>query len=152
MRRDAHPGPHPPPAAHRTAHWRTVGVPAAAAVAQSVGFYYMSNACGRLIGTIGSGLLYTYAGPDALGGLAACFVAGTVSSLLAALITLRIRDDAAGLHCGRCVCIAAAAKGTTTNAGASARSAAPTSTSTSDSTAGPAGAEAVVLKRDADVV
>ena len=31
-------------------------------VATSVGFYYMSNAVGRLLGTLGSGVLYTYAG------------------------------------------------------------------------------------------
>jgi len=63
-----------------------------------------------LLGTLGSGLLYTYAGPDALRGLAACFVAGTVSSFVAALLTLRLRDEgaeAAGLRCGPCVCVAA---------------------------------------------
>jgi hypothetical protein len=79
-------------------------------VAQSVGFYYMSNACGRLLGTIGSGVLYTYAGADALRGLGACFVAGTISSAAAALITVRIRDDASGLRCGPCICVAAEAK------------------------------------------
>ena len=81
-------------------------------VAVSVGLYYMSNALGRLMGTLGSGFIYTYAGDeitsdsgyfagtDARVGLAACFVAGTVSSLLAAVITLRIRDDDGGLMCG----------------------------------------------------
>lgn len=86
-------------------------------LATSVGFYYMSNACGRLLGTLGSGLIYTYAGDnrgehagsDARAGLAACFIAGTVSSALAAFITVRIRDDAAGLRCGSCVCVAAGA-------------------------------------------
>ena len=75
----------------------------------------MSNAAGRLLGTLGSGALYSYvgedygpdAGSDALRGLAACFAAGTLSSALAALITLRIRDEEAGLRCGPCVCIAA---------------------------------------------
>ena len=66
----------------------------------------MSNACGRLLGTIGSGALYSYAGADALRGLGACFIAGTISSALAALITLRIKDDAAGLRCGTCICVA----------------------------------------------
>ena len=64
-------------------------------------------------GTLGSGVIYSYtgddrgshAGTDARRGLAACFVAGTVSSLLAALITIKIRDDAAGLRCGPCVCV-----------------------------------------------
>jgi len=85
-------------------------------VATSVGFYYMSNAVGRLMGTLGSGVIYTYAGramgslagSDARAGLAACFAAGTASSLLAALITLKIRDQAAGLRCGACVCVEAA--------------------------------------------
>ena len=84
-------------------------------VAVSVGFYYMSNALGRLMGTLGSGFLHTYAGGTAGGdgassgydpssdgrlGLAACFVAGTASSLLAALITTRIRDEESGFRCG----------------------------------------------------
>ena len=82
-------------------------------VAQSVGFYYMSNAAGRLLGTLGSGVIYTYAGEshgayagsDARSGLAACLVAGTLSSLVAALITLKINDDAAGLRCGPLLCV-----------------------------------------------
>ena len=88
-------------------------------VATSVGFYYMSNAAGRLLGTLASGVIYSYAGDDrgalagsdALRGLAACFVAGTASSLVAALITVRIRDDAAGLRCGPCVCVGAQEEG-----------------------------------------
>ena len=47
--------------------------------------------------------VYTYTG------LAACFVAGTISSLLAALITVKIEDGKAGLRCGGCVCVAGAA-------------------------------------------
>lgn len=77
-------------------------------VAVSVGFYYMSNAVGRLFGTIGSGILYTYvgenygeyAGTDGTAGLAACFLAGTLSSLLAAIITMFINDHDDGLKCG----------------------------------------------------
>ena len=77
-------------------------------VAVSVGFYYMSNAVGRLFGTLGSGLLYTYVGEeyneysgnDAVAGLAACFFAGTICSLVAALITIKIDDNKAGLKCG----------------------------------------------------
>jgi hypothetical protein len=85
-------------------------------IAVSVGFYYMSNAMGRLMGTLGSGVLYTYvgenfgeyAGSDAVAGLAACFLAGTISSLLAALITTRIDDGKAGLKCGsRCMIVPA---------------------------------------------
>jgi hypothetical protein len=85
-------------------------------VAVSVGFYYMSNAVGRLFGTLGSGLLYTYVGDaandvsgnDAVAGLAACFFAGTCSSLLAALITTKIDDHQAGLQCGPCWTLVAA--------------------------------------------
>jgi hypothetical protein len=79
-------------------------------VAVSVGFYYMSNACGRLFGTLGSGLLYTFVGEtvnassgnDAVAALAACFFAGTACSVLAAIITTKIQDQKAGLHCGPC--------------------------------------------------
>lgn len=85
-------------------------------VAVSVGFYYMSNAMGRLMGTIGSGILYTYvgnyigplAGNDAVAGMAACFLAGTISSFLAVIITQRIEDNAAGLKCGSCLTIVSA--------------------------------------------
>jgi len=86
-------------------------------VAVSVGFYYMSNALGRLMGTLGSGFLYTYAGgtvenlmgydpgSDGRLGLAACFLAGTISSFLAAFITIWIKDDQSGLKCGNCTII-----------------------------------------------
>jgi len=96
---------------------------AADKVAVSVGLYYMSNALGRLTGTLGSGFLYTYAGQDggagagayfagtdARTGLAACFVAGTVCSLLAAVITLKIDDNDGGLKCGRLTIIEDARK------------------------------------------
>jgi len=81
-------------------------------VAVSVGFYYMSNAMGRLFGTLGSGILYTFvgeefndfSGSDAVAGLAACFLAGTISSLVAAAITVKIDDHKAGLKC-RCLTI-----------------------------------------------
>jgi len=73
----------------------------------------MSNAFGRLFGTIGSGILYTYVGQDAgplagtdgTSGLAACFLAGTVCSILAALITVKIDDNNEGLKCGSCTLV-----------------------------------------------
>jgi hypothetical protein len=82
-------------------------------VAVSVGVYYMSNAMGRLVGTLGSGLLYSYVGEylgeaygrDSVQGFAACFLAGTVSSLLAVAITVFIKDEKAGLRCGTLVCV-----------------------------------------------
>lgn len=83
-------------------------------IAVSVGFYYMSNAVGRLFGTLGSGILYTYigenegvwSGTNGTVGMASCFIAGTISSLLAATITIKIEDDEAGLNCGRFICVA----------------------------------------------
>lgn len=51
-------------------------------VAMNVGFYYMANASGRLLGTILSGLLYQ------VGGLTACLWAAAVLSGLAALCSL----------------------------------------------------------------
>lgn len=80
-------------------------------IAVSVGFYYMSNACGRLLGTIGSGILYTYvgeyagplAGTNAVAGMAACFLAGTICSVTAAVITVFIDDNKGGLKCGSCL-------------------------------------------------
>jgi len=79
-------------------------------VAVSVGFYYMSNAAGRLLGTLGSGILYTYvgesageyAGIESTMGFLACFVAGTISSFLATVVTTRIEDQQKGLKCGGC--------------------------------------------------
>ena len=51
-------------------------------VAMNVGFYYMANASGRLLGTILSGILYQ------TGGLAACLWAAAIFSGLAALCSL----------------------------------------------------------------
>ena len=51
-------------------------------VAMNVGFYYMANASGRLLGTILSGLLYQ------AGGLAACLWAAAALSGLAALCSV----------------------------------------------------------------
>ena len=89
-------------------------------VAASVGFYYMSNAVGRLFGTLGSGILYTftgedfgeYAGTDAVYGFGACFLAGTICSFLAACVTFKIDDQASGLKCGSCCTIVPPVVGT----------------------------------------
>jgi predicted MFS family arabinose efflux permease len=53
-------------------------------VAMSVGFYYMSNAGGRLIGTILSGLLYQQYG------LEGCLWGSTIFIVAAALLSLRL--------------------------------------------------------------
>ena len=53
-------------------------------VAQSVGFYYMANAAGRLLGTLLSGLLYQVAGVNASlwGAVVLAAIAGTISLAL----------------------------------------------------------------------
>ena len=56
-------------------------------VALNVGFYYMANAVGRLLGTLLSGLVYL------AGGLAACLVASAVMVALAALIVAPLTPD-----------------------------------------------------------
>jgi hypothetical protein len=53
-------------------------------VAMNVGFYYMANACGRLAGTILSGLLYQYGG--LIGCLWACVALVLASAGLARLL------------------------------------------------------------------
>ena len=53
-------------------------------VAMNVGFYYMANACGRLAGTILSGLLYQYFG--LIGCLWACVALVLASGMLARLL------------------------------------------------------------------
>ena len=51
-------------------------------VASSVGFYYMSNAAGRFVGTLCSGAIYQYAAVDKAVGLGCASSAIAVSSLL----------------------------------------------------------------------
>ena len=69
-------------------------------VAMNVGFYYMANAFGRLVGTIASGALYSYVSADADVSLAACFFAGTVFVALSGLVAAKIDDDEGGLRWG----------------------------------------------------
>lgn len=86
-------------------------------VAVSMGLYSMSNAIGRSLGTIGSGLLFgfvgedqgEYAGSNGNIGLAACFLAGMVCSVLAVVITGFIDDtrqsSVGALRFGSFVCV-----------------------------------------------
>jgi hypothetical protein len=75
----------------------------------------MCNACGRLLGNIESGVLYTYIGnyvndkacTNTTAGIAACFFAGTLSSLIAVLTTIKIDDNEGGLKCGPCTLVGA---------------------------------------------
>jgi hypothetical protein len=55
-------------------------------VTMDVGFYYMSNAAGRLLGTLLSGLCYQF------GGLALCLMASAILSGLSWLATLRLQQ------------------------------------------------------------
>ncbi len=60
-------------------------------VAMNVGIYYMANACGRLAGTVLSGLLYQIGlRSGANGGLIWCLLASTVFVLAAGLLSLRL--------------------------------------------------------------
>lgn len=76
-------------------------------VAADVGFYYMSNAAGRFVGTLVSGALYQWsAGPDKPTAMGWCFLASALFSLASTLLTLRIDDQQAGLFCCRRTIIA----------------------------------------------
>ena len=55
-------------------------------VALNVGFYYMANAWGRLVGTLLSGLMFIF------GGLAACLWTSAVMLLAAFIMTLPLRN------------------------------------------------------------
>lgn len=56
-------------------------------VAANVGFYYMANAGGRLLGTLASGLSYYY------GGLTACLWISAVMLLIATLLTADLKNQ-----------------------------------------------------------
>ncbi|CEG01068.1 Major facilitator superfamily domain, general substrate transporter [Ostreococcus tauri] len=73
-------------------------------VAINVGFYYMANAFGRLIGTIVSGALYSYVG-STVDGFAACFWASAAFVIASTVIELFLDDDSGGLMCGSIACI-----------------------------------------------
>ena len=68
-------------AEHEDAHGRAY---TADRVSQSVGFYYMANACGRLLGTLLSGVLYQQAGVAASlwGAVVLAALAGTGAMFL----------------------------------------------------------------------
>ena len=56
-------------------------------VALNVGFYYMANACGRLLGTLLSGVVFL------VGGLSACLWTSAGMLVLATLLTWPLRSD-----------------------------------------------------------
>jgi predicted MFS family arabinose efflux permease len=59
-------------------------------VAENVGFYYMSNAAGRLIGTLASGVLAWLGGSAGMGGVLACLWGAAVFAALASLVSFRL--------------------------------------------------------------
>ena len=59
-------------------------------VAMNVGFYYMANAAGRLVGTILSGVLFQLAGQGQIG-LRMCICGSVVFVLLSTLLALPLR-------------------------------------------------------------
>ena len=73
--------------------------------AVNVGFYYMSNAAGRLTGTLLSGVLYSYAGSTRAEGFGWCFIAAAAFVAACTLLTTFLRDDADGLSCGCFACV-----------------------------------------------
>jgi len=64
-------------------------------VAMNVGFYYTANACGRLAGTLLSGLLYQWHG------LQACLWASVAFVLAAGLLSLLLPNEHAPSRTGR---------------------------------------------------
>ena len=58
----------------------------ASRITRDVGFYYMSNVAGRLLGTLLSGLSYQW------GGLPLCLATAGVMAALSWLAALRLRD------------------------------------------------------------
>ena len=70
-------------------------------LSMSVGYYYMANAVGRLLGTILSGAIYTAFGEDDVAtGFAMCFWASCVSVGLSTFFETFLCDDDGGLVCG----------------------------------------------------
>lgn len=64
-------------------------------VAMQVGVYYASNAMGRLLGTILSGVLYTYVGSTVVDGFGACVLASCIVSLISMGVDWFLREDQA---------------------------------------------------------
>jgi len=65
-------------------------------VAMQVGVYYASNALGRLMGTLLSGVLYTYVGSSIVDGFGACVIASCIVSLVSMCVDWFLREDQVG--------------------------------------------------------
>ena len=64
-------------------------------VSLNVGFYYMANAAGRLVGTLLSGAVFMIGGSEA-GGMQACLWASSLLVLLSSLVSLRLPATSGG--------------------------------------------------------
>lgn len=67
-------------------------------VAVQVGVYYASNAMGRMIGTLFSGILYTYAGDTVVISFAVCVFTSVAFVIVSTLIEMKLREDAVGAN------------------------------------------------------
>jgi len=65
-------------------------------VAMQVGAYYASNALGRLIGTMLSGVLYTYAGDTIVVSFGVCLFASVAFALISTAVDAWLKEDTPG--------------------------------------------------------
>lgn len=65
-------------------------------VAMQVGVYYASNALGRLTGTIISGALYTYAGPNVVDRFGVCLFSSVAFSTISSAVDSFLHEDQEG--------------------------------------------------------
>lgn len=65
-------------------------------IAMQVGVYYASNALGRLVGTIASGALYTYAGSNIVQRFGACLFASVLFAGISAFVDVYLKEDMVG--------------------------------------------------------
>lgn len=77
-------------------------------VAMQVGVYYASNALGRLVGTILSGVLYTYAGSTVVVRFGVCLFASVGFAAISSAVDVFLHEDKPGASWwspfNRCLC------------------------------------------------
>jgi len=77
-------------------------------IAMQVGVYYASNAVGRLVGTMLSGVLYTYAGPTIVDRFGVCLFASLAFAAISAAVDVFLDEDTPGSSWwspfNRCTC------------------------------------------------
>lgn len=65
-------------------------------VSMQVGAYYASNSVGRLLGTILSGVMYTYIGPSIVTGFGVCVCASSGFTLISVIVDAWLKEDQPG--------------------------------------------------------